>query len=353
VTDTAAPATAGLYPEARGRAWPRDLRRAGAAGAASAAGEGVGGMGPPGGAGGGSVCVIARRVLIAGVISAGGGQGTDERDGQAPTPHSTYLLLSYPSDGGSGGGVFIRADALQFTGAISVTGGDPGSGRPENASASPGAPGAVTLLADALYAPPGDLPVAGTGLAGRTLPVDPVPPPADPGARDFPATLHSLAGPFLAYWLAHGGLAALGAPQTEPFVEGRQTVQYTERALLQFDGRTISLAPLGRLLTQGRSFARVAPFASTATRRYVAASGHSLSGAFLAYYDAHDGAATLGAPLSEVIAEGNGDGSGHRYRLQWFEYGCLEDHAEARGTPYEMQFGLLGVQALERRGWLP
>jgi hypothetical protein len=60
----------------------------------------------------------------------------------------------------------------------------------------------------------------------------------------------------------------------------------------------------------------------------------------------------LGAPISEVITEGNGDGSGRRYRLQWFENGRLEYHPELAGTRYAMELGLVGTQALRQRGWL-
>jgi hypothetical protein len=56
---------------------------------------------------------------------------------------------------------------------------------------------------------------------------------------------------------------------------------------------------------------------------------------------------------SSPITEGNGDGSGRRYPLQWFEKGRLEYHAELAGTRYALELGLLGVQALQRRGWLP
>jgi hypothetical protein len=98
---------------------------------------------------------------------------------------------------------------------------------------------------------------------------------------------------------------------------------------------------------------RVAPVPSTSTRLYFAGTGHTLSGRFLAYWRAHSGATLLGAPLSEVITEGNGDGSGRRYPLQWFEKGRLEYHAELAGTRYALELGLLGVQALQRRGWLP
>ena len=58
-------------------------------------------------------------------------------------------------------------------------------------------------------------------------------------------------------------------------------------------------------------------------------------------------------PISEVLIEGNNDGTGRRYRLQWFENARLEYHPELAGTRYVMELGLLGLQVLEQRGWLP
>ena len=47
--------------------------------------------------------------------------------------------------------------------------------------------------------------------------------------------------------------------------------------------------------------------------------GHTLSGPFLAYWQAHQGSVVLGAPISEPEREGLGDGTGRVDRVQWFE----------------------------------
>lgn len=99
------------------------------------------------------------------------------------------------------------------------------------------------------------------------------------------------------------------------------TAQYTDRALLEVIHGQVQIAPLGRLLTARRHFPRLAPVASTRERLYFPTTGHSLSGQFLAYWQSHHGATVLGAPISEVLVEGNGDGTHHRYTLQWFERG--------------------------------
>jgi hypothetical protein len=91
---------------------------------------------------------------------------------------------------------------------------------------------------------------------------------------------------------------------------------------------------------------------STLDVLYVAVTRHTVRGPFLAYWRAHAGATLLGAPLSEVITEGNNDGSGRRYRLQWFEKGRLEYHPELAHTRYAIELELLGLQALKDRGWV-
>ena len=42
------------------------------------------------------------------------------------------------------------------------------------------------------------------------------------------------AGPFLAYWRAHGGLAIFGYPISEEFAENGYTVQYFERNRFEY-----------------------------------------------------------------------------------------------------------------------
>lgn len=194
--------------------------------------------------------------------------------------------------------------------------------------------------------------------AGATYTVPAVRTPADPappgpaGARYVPQTGHNLSGPFLAFWQRYGGLSVFGYPLTEPFTENGQQVQYTERFALALAHGAVVTLPLGRTLTAGRRFAPVKPFRSTNTRLYFPSTGHSLSGRFLTFWRAHSGSTLLGAPISEVIVEGNGDGSGRRYPLQWFERGRLEYHPELAGTRYAVELGLLGRQELRARGWL-
>jgi polyvinyl alcohol dehydrogenase (cytochrome) len=76
------------------------------------------------------------------------------------------------------------------------------------------------------------------------------------GATFFPETHHNLAEPFLSYWKAHGDIANLGYPVSEPFdeyniLDGQtRRVQYFERSRLEIvtdkDGKeSVALGALG------------------------------------------------------------------------------------------------------------
>ena len=52
--------------------------------------------------------------------------------------------------------------------------------------------------------------------------------------RYFSQTAHFLRGVFLDYWNSHGSTAVLGLPVTEPMNEDGLTVQYFERARLEY-----------------------------------------------------------------------------------------------------------------------
>ncbi|HMA34845.1 MAG TPA: hypothetical protein VKY74_10240 [Chloroflexia bacterium] len=204
------------------------------------------------------------------------------------------------------------------------------------------------------------------------VPTAPAPDPQDPAITYFPATGHTLRGLFRAYWQAHGGLAQFGYPITEEFPEknatdGRvYTVQYFERnrfeahpenagtpyeVLLGLLGRTMTTRPPGewgetfqaeafRPLRQGPAGARFFP-----------ASGHSLAPEFRAYWEGRGGLAVYGYPISEGFQE-TSPTDGQTYLVQYFERNRLELHPELPPA-YRVSLGLLGVDLLRSRGWVP
>lgn len=79
------------------------------------------------------------------------------------------------------------------------------------------------------------------------------------------------------------------------------------------------------------------------------ATGHSLRGAFRAYWNANGGLARFGYPLTEEVIEPEA-GSGRPRTVQYFERARFEHFPEWSGTPFEVQIGRLGDAALLRQG---
>lgn len=82
--------------------------------------------------------------------------------------------------------------------------------------------------------------------------------------------------------------------------------------------------------------------------RYFAATGHTLRGAFRAYWEANGGLGRFGYPLSEVFLSTSPEGGGS-YPAQYFERARFELHPEYAGTPYEVLLSLLGRRATAGR----
>lgn len=170
----------------------------------------------------------------------------------------------------------------------------------------------------------------------------------------YPVVGHGIREPFLSFWRAHGGLPVFGYPRTEPLREGGVLVQYFQRARLEYHPGIggVVLTPLGTAFSRGRYFGRVKPFPNGPLRIYIPQTQHTLAKPFLAFWRRHGGAAVFGYPISEVLHEENGDGTGQSYVLQYFQNARLEYHPEATDPRYSIQLGLLGDQLLRQKGWL-
>ncbi len=168
-------------------------------------------------------------------------------------------------------------------------------------------------------------------------------------------TGHTLSGVFLDYWRATGEEAMFGLPISEPFAtEDGEYVQIFERGMLQYLPLMVWTVepfvrpmPVGRLLINESSggFGKVAggkrltagsratgmrplapddPAVTSALSAggiYDSTAGHTISGAFLAWYQQHEGDFYLGSPLSEVVTV---DGQ----PAQWFDGGLLIETAD-------------------------
>lgn len=87
--------------------------------------------------------------------------------------------------------------------------------------------------------------------------------------------------------------------------------------------------------------APIPAFADTPTRRYFAATSHSLSGVFKTSWESQGGLAQFGFPLTEPFTETSVD-DGKAYTVQYFERVRMEHHPENKGTAYEVLLGFLG-----------
>ena len=194
----------------------------------------------------------------------------------------------------------------------------------------------------------------GIGLAWLPAPV-----PAPPTPATLPGPCSSVGGyplcePFRRfYWSAYPPLLLFGlplGPATRDRNDPRLIVQYFDRARFEYRPDLpggVRLAPLGRLLTAGRRFP-ARPAAPLPNPRPFPQTGYSTGGAFLKFWQQHGGARILGYPISSLLVEANGDGSGATYLLQYFENARVELHPEQANTPFTIELGLLGRQYLCR-----
>jgi hypothetical protein len=95
---------------------------------------------------------------------------------------------------------------------------------------------------------------------------------------------------------------------------------------------TLALLLLGLAFA---TFASGAPTRAQSAGRYYPQTGKTLAPEFLAFYDAKGGLPIFGYPLTDPEIEGG-------FKVQYLERARIEYHTEHRGTPHEVQLGLLG-----------
>ena len=162
--------------------------------------------------------------------------------------------------------------------------------------------------------------------------------------RYFPETGHSVRGGFLEFFETHGGLPIFGYPITDEFIEDGMTVQYFEKARLEWHPEApppfqIQLGQLGYLLhgSIDPSVPNSIPLGAQ-DARYFGATGHIVSGPFLSFYASAGGEPLFGNPITEVIVT-------DQFAVQYFEKARME---QDRTMPMVVRLGNVGAEWLTK-----
>jgi hypothetical protein len=132
--------------------------------------------------------------------------------------------------------------------------------------------------------------------------------------------------------------------------------QFFERAVFEYHPEyegtpnAVLLRLLGNEFTLGRSFETADPLTVPPDRIFMKETEHTLGGAFKKMWEETGGLAVYGYPISEEVTEVSPT-DGKEYLVQYFERNRFEYHPESAGTPYEVQFGLLGANLLKTDLW--
>lgn len=198
-----------------------------------------------------------------------------------------------------------------------------------------------------------------------------------PATVYFPQTGHHLEGNFLTYWRDNGRGVLLGNPITEQLTENGITVQYFERARVEYHanldqfvlGRIGSEVVGARALDEQRQarmdrlglvpnpdeaytnpFARL-PFAlfpvDPDDHLFFPESGHTLAYSFKLAWERNGGLARFGYPISEEFSEVSPI-DGKMYTTQYFERARFEYHPETSAN-YSVVLTPIGVTAAQLR----
>jgi hypothetical protein len=150
------------------------------------------------------------------------------------------------------------------------------------------------------------------------------------GGRYYPETGHILAGQFVAFYDAHGGLEVLGYPITDAFVDpfSGWLIQYTQYARMELvpvragtGVEYVRLSSLGEALGGWQPPLQddQGPFGSTPGCRFFPESHHNVCHAFLDYFDGHGGPPLFGFPISEFTLENDRIVQYFQgFRLDWY-----------------------------------
>jgi len=164
-------------------------------------------------------------------------------------------------------------------------------------------------------------------------------------ARYFPETGHTVRGAFLDFFNRYGGLAIFGYPLTDEFLENGFSVQYFQRARFEWhpenpDPYKVQLGLLGYQIHGPADPPVPAPPRPWPWNlRYFPETGHTVTGAFLQFFNRYGGLTVFGYPITEpFLVEGG-------ITIQYFQRARMELHPGSTAV----RLGDLGWEWLNRQ----
>ncbi len=169
-------------------------------------------------------------------------------------------------------------------------------------------------------------------------------------SRYFPETGHTVAGEFLSFFNARGGLKIFGYPITDAFDWNGRRIQYFQRARMELHPENpfpyrVQLGLLGDELGH-RDNTPAVPVSNDPYRRYFPETKHVVAYAFLDFYDSNGGLDIFGYPITDFTLE-----PGQRI-VQYFQRARFEWHPELSGDQ-RVQLGDLGTIHFDSAGFDP
>ncbi len=168
------------------------------------------------------------------------------------------------------------------------------------------------------------------------------------GCAYFEQTMHNACGGFAAYWQKFGGLPVFGYPITEEFQQDGMTVQYFERARMEWQSGSdpshydVVLGRVGSELAASMSMDQPfqsAPEANSGHCTFFAQTGHNACNGFRAYWLTYGGLSTFGYPISEEFTQ---DGK----VVQYFERARFEWVPGSSAPRFDVVEGRVGAELL-------
>lgn len=178
--------------------------------------------------------------------------------------------------------------------------------------------------------------------------------PSSP-ARYFPETRQTVGHEFLKFWNDYGGLDTFGYPIGPEQMQGNLLIQNFERARFELHPEnsnsggpqpTVSLGLVGQERAAKANLSwPVSP--NSGNGIYFDATGQSLTGDFLAYWQNHGGERAFGWPISPAADMVN-PADGKTYLTQWFQRARMEIHPELP-EGHRIVLGALGTELANPR----